>query len=110
MDAMFDRERPPPVLVSAALPEDKIVPRVSAPALDCALTVPVPAATVIDPFEMDCADSVTLPPEVAIGLEPKVLMLRAATSDTAPPLVVMPAPICKSRPALAASPARLQPA
>ena len=102
---MFESERAPPLADSDALPDEEIVPRLKAPAPATADTEPVPAATVIDPAEMVCADRVTLPPAVAIGLEVNVLSVRPAVSDTAPPVVVlMPAPICRSRPALAAIP------
>ena len=98
-DVTFERLRVPPLAVIATLPLEEIVPTFKLPALLLALTAPLPAATDRLDADIACPCNDTAPPEVAMGVPEKVCKFRAALSDTAPPLVVMPAPICRSRPA-----------
>ena len=64
-----------PLLLRVVVPEEEIEPSCRFPALVVALTPPVPAATVIELADIVLPESVTAPPEVAIGLEPNTVML-----------------------------------
>ena len=104
LEVTFDRLTLPPLLLKVALPLEDTVPNVNEPALVAAFSAPAPAATVRLFADMLCADSDTAPPAVLTGVAANVVMLRPALNDTAPPLVVMPAPNWRSRPACALRP------